>query len=54
MHPYLGTGKPEALKYDLEGYWSRRINKKDRLIYKVVDEIVTVTIVSAKGHYGQK
>lgn len=42
--PYEGTGKPEALKYDLNGYWSRRINQKDRLIYKVYEKKVTVLI----------
>ena len=31
-HPFEGVGKPEALKYDLKGYWSRRVNQKDRLI----------------------
>ena len=30
LHPETGTGKPERLKFDLTGYWSRRINKKDR------------------------
>ncbi|HJP64182.1 MAG TPA: Txe/YoeB family addiction module toxin [Mucilaginibacter sp.] len=33
LHPEAGTGKPEKLKFELAGYWSRRINKKDRLIY---------------------
>ena len=33
--PYDGIGSPEPLKYELSGYWSRQINKKDRLIYKV-------------------
>ena len=32
-HPFTGIGKPELLKYDLQGLWSRRINQKDRLIY---------------------
>jgi toxin YoeB len=35
-HPYTGVGQPEPLKYDLSGYWSRRINKKDRLISQVI------------------
>lgn len=48
-HPYTGTGKPEALKHDLSGQWSRRINKEHRLIYEVSDN--TVYILSAKGHY---
>ncbi len=54
IHPYHGTGKPEQLKHSLSGFWSRRINKKDRLVYKVVEDIVTVYIVSAMGHYDDK
>jgi toxin YoeB len=50
-HPYTGTGKPERLKENLSGLWSRRINQEHRLIYSVEENIVTVTIVSAKGHY---
>jgi toxin YoeB len=53
-HPETGIGKPERLKFDLSGYWSRQINKKDRLIYLIEDKIVTVTVVSAKGHYSDK
>ncbi|MEP6262226.1 MAG: Txe/YoeB family addiction module toxin [Gillisia sp.] len=49
--PYSGTGKPEALKHDLTGFWSRRINLKDRLIYKVSEQEVKVLVVSAIGHY---
>ena len=49
--PYEGTGKPEALKHDLTGFWSRRINLKDRLIYKVSEQKVTVLVISAMGHY---
>lgn len=52
--PYHGTGQPEELKYELSGYWSRRINKKDRMVYSVEENIVTVTIVSAIGHYSDK
>lgn len=54
LTPYQGIGSPEPLKYELTGYWSRQINKKDRLIYKVVEEIVTIYIVSALGHYQDK
>ena len=54
IHPETGIGKPERLKFELAGYWSRRINKKDRLIYSVENEIITVTIVSAMGHYSDK
>ena len=50
-HPETGIGNPEQLKYELSGFWSRRINSKDRLIYKIDDLEVIVTIISAKGHY---
>lgn len=53
-HPTTGTGKIEQLKGDLEGYWSRRINKSARLIYKIEENIITVIVVSLKGHYGDK
>lgn len=52
--PYSGIGSPEALKYSLSNFWSRKINQKDRLIYKVEENIVTVFIISAMGHYGDK
>lgn len=49
-HPFQGLGKPEALKHDLSGYWSRRINREHRLVYKVTnDEII---ILTCKYHYG--
>lgn len=48
-HPYTGTGKPEPLKYDLSGKWSRRINQEHRLVYEVLESIVKIH--SAKGHY---
>jgi toxin YoeB len=47
--PFFGIGKPEALKYELSGCWSRRIDKKNRIVYEVVGN--TVYIVSMKGHY---
>lgn len=53
-YPYIGTGKPEELKGNLAGLWSRRINAKDRLVYKVEEDIVTVTVVQARGHYSDK
>lgn len=53
-NPFEGTGKPEALKYEYSGYWSRKINQKDRLIYRVDEEIIIVYIVSAMGHYSDK
>ena len=50
--PYEGIGKPEALKGDSEGYWSRRIDAKHRLIYKVEGD--AVEFISCYGHYGDK
>ena len=50
-HPYTGTGQVEALRGNLSGYWSRRIDKYNRLVYTVEEEIITVFVVSAKGHY---
>lgn len=52
--PFEGIGKPEALKYELSGLWSREINKKDRLLYRVKEEIVTVVVISAMGDYSDK
>ncbi|MDP4206814.1 MAG: Txe/YoeB family addiction module toxin [Bacteroidota bacterium] len=53
-HPTTGFASPEQLKGNLSGFWSRQINKKDRLIYTITDSIVTVFVVSAKGHYTDK
>lgn len=53
-HPKTGRGKPELKKYDLEGFYARKITDKHRLVYSINDEIVTVDIVSAKGHYDDK
>jgi toxin YoeB len=47
--PYDGIGKPEALKYDLVGYWSRRVDREHRLVYKVDKD--TVIIISCRYHY---
>lgn len=54
QHPMTGTGQPEALRNNLGGYWSRRINRKDRMIYKIEDEVVSVIVISLKSHYGDK
>jgi toxin YoeB len=53
-NPRKGTGKPEPLKENLAGLWSRRIDKKNRLIYRINDSIVTVLVISARGHYDDK
>jgi len=50
-HPTWGIGKPEKLKHDLTGKWSRRIDRKNRIIYKVSDDNTTVFILSLRGHY---
>ncbi len=53
-HPTTGTGQPEILKHELAGLYSRRINKKHRLVYSVNKEIITVHVLSAWAHYGDK
>ena len=50
-HPFTGIGKPEALKYQLSGSWSRRITLTDRLVYSVNIENNTIEIETARGHY---
>lgn len=51
-HPLSGTGNPEQLKHQLSGFWSSRINKKDRLIYEIIeDPDKLVIVISALGHY---
>ena len=37
IHPKTGTGNPEQLKHNLSGYWSRRLNKRDRIIYQIIE-----------------
>jgi toxin YoeB len=53
-HPATGTGQPEMLKHDLAGLYSRRINKKHRLVYSINQQIVTVHVLSAWSHYGDR
>ena len=47
--PFKGIGKPEPLKFNWSGYWSRRINKEHRLVYKVQDD--TISIAQCRYHY---
>lgn len=47
--PFSGVGKPEALKFNLSGYWSRRINSEDRLVYKIENNCII--ILSCRYHY---
>jgi toxin YoeB len=50
-HPYTGIGKPEGLKHQMSGSWSRRITLEDRLVYSVNIENNTIEIETARGHY---
>jgi toxin YoeB len=47
-NPFEGLGKPEALKHQFKGYWSRRINQEHRLIYKVTE--TAIVIISCFSH----
>ncbi len=47
--PFVGLGKPEPLRHELQGYWSRRINDEHRLVYRVTDE--AIVIIACKYHY---
>ena len=49
---YSGLGKPEPLSGDLSGFWSRRINDKDRLVYKVENN--EIKVISCRYHYSEK
>ncbi len=49
-HPYTGTGKVKQLR-GVQGIWSRRIDKKNRLLYMVKEEDAVVLILSVIGHY---
>lgn len=51
LHPFSGIGKPEALKYDLTGYWSRRINSEHRIVYSIHNDMIEVHILSMRFHY---
>ena len=46
--------KPEPLKFDLAGKWSRRINSEHRIIYKVSDGMIEIDVLSMKYHYTKK
>ena len=48
-----GIGHPEPLKHELSGYWSREIDEKNRLVYKILDN-GNVLIAHCKGHYKDK
>jgi toxin YoeB len=52
-HPFTGTGKPEPLRQNLKGFWSRRINREHRLVYRVreVGDVQQLEILSCRYHY---
>lgn len=48
-HPFEGLGKPEPLKYDLSGYWSRRIDDTNRIVYRINNDVLEIS--QCKTHY---
>lgn len=50
-NPYEGIGKIKELKHGFSGHHSRRLTKKDRIVYEIKEEIVTVYIISIRGRY---
>lgn len=52
-HPFKGIGKPEALRHELAGKWSRRINNEHRLVYEILPNgnVSILSVLSLKGHY---
>jgi toxin YoeB len=50
--PFVGTGKPEPLKNDLKGFWSRRVTKADRLVYRA--DAKSIEIIACRFHYGER
>jgi toxin YoeB len=52
--PYTGKGRPEALRHELSGWWSRQISEKHRLVYKIDEPNDSLIILRCYGHYGDK
>lgn len=53
LHPFTGIGKPEPLKGDLQGVWSRRITDEHRLLYSVSNGMIYVYVLSLRFHYSK-
>jgi toxin YoeB len=51
---HFGIGHPEPLKYGLSGQWSREIDEKNRLVYRIRDDDGAIEIFQCKGHYDDK
>lgn len=49
--PFDGIGKPEPLRHNLSGLWSRRINQEHRIIYQLLENTQTIKIYALRGHY---
>ncbi|MDE7149437.1 MAG: type II toxin-antitoxin system YoeB family toxin [Bacteroidales bacterium] len=54
VHPRTGTGHPEPLKAGNSITYSRRISQRDRLIYDIYEDIITVLVLTVEGHYDDK
>ena len=54
QHPFSGLGKPEPLRGDFQGLWSRRITDEHRMIYSVSDGMIYVYVLSMRYHYQKK
>lgn len=52
-HPFSGIGKPEPLKGDLSGLWSRRITDEHRIVYSVASGMIYVYVISLRYHYSK-
>ncbi len=52
-HPFTGIGKPEPLKGDLHGLWSRRITDEHRMVYSISDGMIYVYVLSLRYHYSK-
>ena len=52
--PREGSGAPEQLKHQMGEVWSRKINKKDRFVYEIFEDEITITIIQSLGHYHDK
>ena len=53
QHPFTGIGKPEPLKGNLQGIWSRRITDEHRLLYSVSNGMIYVYVLSLRFHYSK-
>ncbi|MDB6140554.1 MAG: addiction module toxin, Txe/YoeB family [Verrucomicrobiaceae bacterium] len=52
-NPFDGIGKPEPLKHDFAGYWSRRIDQEHRLVYRMTDDLQEIELIMMRFHYRQ-